>query len=449
MNTMRNLAALVLLAAAACAATVSTAAAMSLPGRHTIALDGRLNCPVVSERGGRAYLQLAVEVPAIGTRERRSLNLCVVVDRSGSMGDQGKIQNARSALRALIGQLREGDIFSLVIYDDVVDVLRGSAPVRDRDDLLRLVDAITPRGFTNLGGGMTEGFHQVSRYAGRSTINRVILLSDGLANRGLTDPGSLARTACSEREGGVSLSTIGMGLDYNENLMMALAGQGGGNYYFIERSSDLAAILRNEFDGMGCVVAQNAVVSLDIARGVCVKDVVGGNYTLDGGRLKIAAGDLSAGERREWTVELDIPAGEGSRTVATGSLTFDAVDNVRLHASSFSTSVRYTHDVAEVDRSRDMKVQARADVAVSTRGVERAMKAMDEGKGEVAAAELTAAASALAASPAMNQPGAGNELTSQVSRLRQYEKEMGDKSKDARAVKKSIQFDNYRAQRQK
>jgi len=444
MKTIKNLAALALVAAC-----VSTAGAMSLPGRHTVNLNGTLNCPVVSDRGGRAFLQLAVDVPAVGNRERRPLNLCVVVDRSGSMGDEGKITNARAALRALINQLRPGDVFSLVIYDDVVDVLRPSAPVRNRSDILCLVDEITPRGFTNLGGGMTEGFHQVSHYAGRSYINRVVLLSDGLANRGVTDPRALARTACSHREGGISLSTMGMGLDYNENLMMALATQGGGNYYFIERSSDLAGILRNEFDMMGCVVAQNAVVTIALARGVCVKDVVGGNYTVDGDRLRIAAGDLAGGDRREWTVELELPGGEGTRTIATGSLSFDAVDEVRLHASSFSTSVRYTHDLAEVDRNRDMKAQAQADVAVSTRRVEKAMSDLDAGKGEAAAAELSAAASALAASPAMNQPGVNDALRSQVSRLQQYEKEMGDKSKDARAVKKSIQFNNYQTQRQK
>jgi Ca-activated chloride channel family protein len=242
---------------------------------------------------------------------------------------------------------------------------------------------------------------------------------------------------------------MGMGLDYNENLMMALAGQGGGNYYFIEQSGSLASILRREFDMMGCIVAQNAVLSLTLAHGVCVRDVVGGNFSVDGDRVSIPIGDLLSGERREFTVELDLPGGEGTRSVASGALSFDCVNDIPLHASSFSARVRYTHDVADVERNRDMTAQSKADVALSTRRVDRALAALDEGKGSVAVAEIAAAGSALAASPAMNQPGVADTLRAQMERLRHYEKEMGDKSKDARAVKKSIQFNNYMNQRQK
>jgi Ca-activated chloride channel family protein len=438
-----------ILTAAALAAPMLPAGAMSLPRDHAISIEAHMNCPVMPARGGRAYLQLAVNVPAIGERDRRPLNLCVVLDRSGSMGDEGKIMNARAALRAMIARLAPGDVFSLVIYDDVVDVLRAAAPVRNTDELCGLVEGITPRGFTNLGGGMIEGFRQVERYAGRGYVNRVVLLSDGLANRGITDPRELGRVACSHREGGISLSTMGVGLQYNENLMMALAGEGGGNYYFIERSGDLASILRREFDIMACVVAQNAVLSLDLSRGVCVSDVVGGTFTVSGDRVTIPVGDLTSGERREFTVELELPAGEGKRRIVSGSLRFDRVGELAFRGGTFAASVRYSEDVAEIDRNRDMKAQAEADVAVSTRNVDRAMDALDAGNGAAAAAEFSAATKALAASPAMNQPGAKEVLRVQMERLQSFEQEVGDTAKDRRMVKKSIQYRNYNVQRQK
>ncbi len=215
--------------------------AMSLlsPG-PSIRLDGKLNCPTIGANGGRAYLQLSVVTADYQIPGQRRLNVAVVLDRSGSMAAEGKIQNAKAALRALINQLDCDDIFSLVIYDDVVDVLRPAARVGDRESLRRLVDDIQPRGWTNLGGGMVEGFEQVERYARRGYTNRVVLLSDGLANQGITDPAELGRIAREHRHRSISLTTMGVGLEYNENLMVSLANNGGGTYYFIESSRNLA-----------------------------------------------------------------------------------------------------------------------------------------------------------------------------------------------------------------
>ena len=136
------------------------------------------------------------------------------------MGSQQKIENARAAVRALIDQLRSGDYFSLVIYDDVVETVCRSARVSDREALRRIVDEISPRGWTNLGGGLMEGIRQAERHAREDYVNRVILLSDGLANRGITDPARLAEITARAARKGISLTTMGVGWDFNEGLMV-------------------------------------------------------------------------------------------------------------------------------------------------------------------------------------------------------------------------------------
>jgi len=151
-------------------------------GDKSIVISGKLNCPVISERGEKVYLQLFVRTPRVEKPYRKPLNISVVLDRSGSMGDERKIEYAKSALTSLIRQLSDKDILSVVIYDDVVEVLRPAGRVRDKRELLRLIDRVFPRGSTNLGGGMIEGYRQVERFAGKEFTNRVILLSDGLAN---------------------------------------------------------------------------------------------------------------------------------------------------------------------------------------------------------------------------------------------------------------------------
>ncbi|MEK7748995.1 MAG: VWA domain-containing protein, partial [Bacteroidota bacterium] len=147
-----------------------------LPGR--IVLDGKLNCPYISHRGGRVFLQLSIVTPDIGTTKRRPMNLSVVLDRSGSMGDESKMEQAKKALYSLIDQLHSEDILSLVIYDDVIEVLKSAGRVGNKSELKRLIQRVHPRGSTNLGGGRVEGFRQAERFANREYSNRVILLSD-------------------------------------------------------------------------------------------------------------------------------------------------------------------------------------------------------------------------------------------------------------------------------
>jgi Ca-activated chloride channel family protein len=426
------------------------ATSMSLPGRPgVLRLEGRMNCPVLPEEGGRAYLQILLSATGPASLDRRPVNLSVVLDRSGSMGEEGKMQNAKAALRALINGLSRDDIFSLVIYDDVVDVLRDAGRAGEGQELIDLVEGIQPRGWTNLGGGMLEGFSQAERYAGRKYVNRVVLISDGLANRGITDPRELGRFVRGFRKRSISLTTMGVGLDYNENLMTSLAAQGGGNYYFIESPRNLASVLRDEFAMLGCVVAQNAVIELSLSTGVNVVDVIGTEFTARDGRLRIPVGDFCAGERREFTVELDIPPGKGRRLIARGDVSFGPVRESVSISPLEGVTVRYSEDPAEVNRNRDLGAQASADVAVSTRGVDRAMDALDLGRNEEALKEIAAARRQLQASPAASGSPAAEAIREQDERLSTFEQRLKDGPASLQRAKKSIQYDNYRTLRGK
>jgi Ca-activated chloride channel family protein len=180
-----------------------------LPAEGPIVMEGRLNCPYISSSGGRIFLQITLTTRDFVLPERRPMNLCVVLDRSGSMADEGKITYAKKALYALIDQLTERDILSIVIYDHVVEVLSSAKRVGNKAALKRLIERIEPRGNTNLGGGMIEGFRQVERQFDRAYVNRVVLLSDGLANQGITDSWELNRIAGKYRSRFISLTTMG------------------------------------------------------------------------------------------------------------------------------------------------------------------------------------------------------------------------------------------------
>ena len=414
-----------------------------------VTINGHINCPFVGHNGGTAYLLLSITAPATELSRRQPMNLAVVLDRSGSMADQSKIDFAKKAVRTLIDQLQNDDIFSFVIYDDVVDVVREAKPVRDKRELLCILDEVFPRGATNLGGGLAEGLRQVERHRDKEYSNRVILLSDGLANRGITDPYELQRMVQRYRGKSISVTTMGVGLDYNENLMIRLSESGGGNYYFVESPQSLASIFRKELKSISCVVAQNASIELRLGDGVRLRDVIGCEHRGEGKEVVIPIGDVYSNEHRELTIELEIPEGTGTLNVAKGVLKYDGKHGWFESWPSFATSVRYTKDFSEVDRNRDHETQAKADVAVSTRNVEKALRALDEGRHEDAAKELKSAQATIMASPSASVAGAGASLLSeQKGRLESYQQLLKD-STDDRKAKKSIQYENYQVQKKK
>ena len=421
-----------------------------IPSRSTLGVDlqGKLNYPFISENGGRAFLQVTITTADLGVRnERKPMNLAIVLDRSGSMGSEHKMEYVKQAFNTLVDQLQQNDILSIIVYDDVISVLRSAQRVgKDKAEIRHSIYDIFPRGSTNLGGGLSAGLHQVEKYSDLEYTNRVILLSDGLANIGITDPVKLYRTAQRYRNRSISITTMGVGLEYNENLMMGLAENGGGNYYFIERPHDLERIVRKELNSLSTVLAQNAVLAIRPGKNIHIINVIGYEYARNNNTIDIPVGDLYSNDHRDITIEVEIPSGQGSAVVASGTLRYKA-DRLSPHYPVFHTEVHYTPDLVEVEKKRDLKTQAKADIAVSTQKVENALKLMDEGNRKGAEQELSEAKSYLLQSPAASMSGAGGKLVrEQISRTDSYKKMMNDTT-DERKVKKSIQYNNYQVRK--
>jgi Ca-activated chloride channel family protein len=415
-----------------------------------ITFKGTLNTSCIGHSGGTVYLQMEIITGDVVYKKQRPMNICVVLDRSGSMADDKKIDYAKKALQSLIDRLSSDDYLSIAIYDDEIETLLPMQKVTNKRRIKALVDEVYPRNSTNLGGGMQEGFRQIDRNLKREYINRVILMSDGLANVGVTDPHELNRIARRYRNKSISLTTMGVGLDYNENLMLGLAEAGGGNYYFIESPKQLASIFEKELHGLSAVVAQNARIELSLGSGVRINDVIGCEWNTENNTWIIPLGDLYANEQRDLTIELQLPEGAGVKEIASAVLKYDKDFAFAIRYPSFSISIRYTDDVVELEKGKNWDMQAKVDVALSTRKVEEAMKALDEGRPDVAAEQLSDAKSMLQSSPALINSAAGAAtMQEQIRTLEEYSKDVQDSSGDARKVKKSIQYKNYQTQKKK
>lgn len=313
-----------------------------------------------SESGSAGYYYVEAKARAYNAsgKVRTPLNLSIVIDKSGSMSG-AKLDHAKLAAKYVVDQLGADDYVSIVEYDDRINVVSTSNRVADKALLRKRIDAIEAGNTTNLGGGMLEGCKQAKSTYQPGYVNRVLLLSDGLANEGITSVEELQRIAKAQNlEHGISISTFGLGLDYNENLMTNLAEYGSGNYYFIENPEQISSIFQKELNGLLNVVAQNAVLTVELPAQATLEKVFGYKYEQSGNRVLIHFRDVFSTETKAVLLKFVVKGKEAALNFkATLSFndatladkpgrTLEATDILSLAASaeafgqSFSTTVK-------------------------------------------------------------------------------------------------------------
>lgn len=262
------------------------------------------------------YTEVQVDDYTMPDQQRLPLNISLVIDRSGSMRGE-KLLNVKAAGKMVVDKLNENDFISIVVYESNVGVLQKSIAVKDKNALKEIINNIVDDGGTNLGGGMIAGYEQVKSTYKSGYVNRVLLLSDGLANEGITDFNILTSTSKKWlNDEGISISTFGVGNDYNENLMTSLAENGNGNYYYIKEATQIAAMVEKEINGLMSVVAQQAILKYELPLDIIITRVYGGNYEVENNILSIQLKDLFANEKKAVLIKFKI------KNTATAHLIF-------------------------------------------------------------------------------------------------------------------------------
>jgi len=270
--------------------------------QETTILEARTEAESPRDRLASAWILCDVTAPEPkeAAAPRRPANVALVLDRSGSMAGT-PLQLAQQGASLAIEALREGDRFGVVVYDDRVDVVLPSTPATHaaKEEARRRLERVGASGSTDLHGGWLQGCEELARGMIEGAESRCLLLTDGLANQGVTDPGQIAHHAAELRERGVATSTFGLGDGFDEVLLQKMAEAGGGNAYWVREPAQIGPAMAAELGDSLDVVARGVEIVVE-GRGVEEVLVPGIGRLERGpdGRFRRRLGSLTAGQVR-------------------------------------------------------------------------------------------------------------------------------------------------------
>lgn len=326
---------------------------------------------LVAQQTGDTWARVAltgVASPA-STTVRVPVSLTLVIDRSGSMGSEQKMEAAEDAGCKALRELHPGDRYAVVSFDNGAEVLVSAATVLESKGestaaACGKIRELGARGSTDMRSGLSVGGDEAQKILAQGRVNRMLLLSDGQPD---TEHG-LADQAKALSKLGITTTTIGLGTDYNEDLMAKIADQGLGNSWFVESRSDqgggsaqLAKIFQTELQSMAEVVAKNASITLTPKNGLEIVDVTGFTFDKSGNRFIIPVGDVYGGRTTDVLVKVRHAATqEGVQDLLDVDVGFVAAADEKAFTTTLAVNATFTKDTAAVATSTVADVAVKA-----------------------------------------------------------------------------------------
>ena len=437
------------------------------PSRHHAGDDGILRVSghliqnkVLQGSEGRVGLNLtlqAAELPATDDWGVRNVDMVIVLDRSGSMKGR-KIEDARRAVLELLSSLSAEDRFALITYSDGVHVASDlfNVTAANRVRMASAVNAVRAGGGTNLGAGLQAGIDILISPGRHTNAAKLILISDGLANQGLTDVKALSDIAAVAVEKEFAVSTVGVGIDFNEHLMTAIADRGTGRYYYLENPAAFAEIFQSEFYDTQTAAVTGLKIQIPKNSGITLADAAGFPIINQNDHLVFYPGNLRSGQTRKLFLTLKVPTNSqktfeleklkisyqyGNRTYETAleeSFKIACInDQKKVYSSINKTS--WTEKVINEDFNR-LKQEVAADIKSGEK--QRALKKIDTYYEQQEAVNATVGSSHVA-----------ENLDKDLKALKTFVKDTFEGAPAAVRQKqksnaKTLQFEGYRGRRQ-
>ena len=319
----------------------------------------------------REHVLLDIRANAGRAGARLPLNISLVLDRSGSMEGE-PLEYAKRACAYVVDLLEPDDILSVVTFEEGADVIMPARRVRDKALVKDYINRIYTGNTTNLYEGLMTACQQVASVKTANTLNRVLLLTDGEPTAGTRDFASIVGQVAEQKSRGITVTALGFGPDYNEELMAGIARRSGGNYYYIARPELIPEVFRRELDTLMRITARNLRLRLSLGRGVSVRQVYGQQPTLGARSAEVTLIDVeqNTGLSSLWELEVT-PRPSGTYRLAVGELFYDDALSGRAEKLTADVLLEFTSDRAKIGAGADPRVQSEIEVARAARSLDK------------------------------------------------------------------------------
>lgn len=409
------------------------------PGSLT--MTSRLSHPYVPAGSSEVFATVDLTGAEVPGSKRRPVNLALVIDRSGSMSGY-KLAQAKQAARHLVGLLRDEDRLAIVHYgSDVKSLPSAQATPAQRERMLQYVDGIWDDGGTNISAGLSAGRYQLSTAQEGFGVNRLILLSDGQPTEGITDDEGLTRQVRELRATGITVSAIGVGTDFNEDLMQGFAEYGAGAYGYLEDAGQLAALFQKDLQQASTTVARDVTLTFTLPTGTVLGEVLGYNARQSGNQVTVALPNFSAGQLERVVVRLSTTGDTVGQTVRVTDLKLNYTDLIRNVGveNGAALSAVVTDRQEEIVAKQDKDATVYAVRARSAQNLKKAAEALSEGRREEAKGYIQQNQMMFHEASAVASPSAvASDLAEQQATLDEYESAGSDEEVRSAAKKSKV-----------
>ena len=329
---------------------------------------------------GPAREQFIVEftgagTPVMGGSSRTPLNLCLVIDRSGSM-EGPPLEYVKQACGFVVDMLGPNDVLSIVTFEETVDVLMPPQRVTNKQPIKDGIQRLIPGNTTNLYDGLALGAQQVMATTDPGRATRLVVLTDGDPTAGIKDFSALVAHAGEIKSRGITSTFLGFGPDYNEELLASMAKRAGGNYYYIPRPEMIPEVFRLELDKLMTSVARNLKLELKVARWVTLRSP----QASPTGEVSLPLADLERGASIQQVFDFDFANHPlGHYRVAHGKLSYDDLVSSKTEVIDLDFIIEFTADAARYTVAQNPRVAGAAQVALASKAVEKTILGIKTG----------------------------------------------------------------------
>jgi len=307
---------------------------------------------------------------------RMPLNICLILDRSGSM-EGPPMDYMKRACGYVVDLLDTNDVLSVVAFTDQPEVIMPARRVVNKQLIKEHINRLDVGNTTDLYGGIAMGASQVASVASQGYVNRALLFTDGEPTAGIKDFNSIVGQVVEQKSRGITITALGFGSEYNEELLSAISKRSGGNYYYITRPELIPEIFRKELETMMSTVARNLHMRVQLSRWVQVRQVCGKLPTFGHRSAEVTLADLERGEVQTAIIEMELGARPGGKyRVAKLELTYDDSVTGRTEMVTQDVVVEFTTDAGLIASGYNPQVRRELEVAEASRNLERTVMGM-------------------------------------------------------------------------